>query len=270
MDAFSISDQEFGDFQELIYRLAGVTLPSTKKAMVCSRLTKRLRAYSFNTFTDYYRMLMRQGGEDELKVAIDLLTTHETYFFREIHHFDFLREKVLPRWPAGRTLRVWSAASSTGEEAYSIAMLLAECMGNTPWEIVGTDISEQVIAAASSGIYPMERTKDIPPHYLSRYCLRGVGSQEGRFMISDELRQRVRFLSANLCEPHVELGQFDVVFLRNVMIYFNQETKRKVARCIGAQLRPGGHFMVGHAESLSGLLDNVTPRAPSIYCKNER
>lgn len=262
-----ISDQEFGQFQGLIYQLAGINLPPSKKAMVCSRLAKRLRAHRLQSFGDYYHLLSLQHHTDEVKVLIDLLTTHETYFFREMAHFDFLREQVLPSWSRGRTLRVWSAASSTGEEAYSIAMLLAAQLGGAAWEVVGTDISGKVIATASEGVYPMERARGIPQHYLERFCLRGVGRQEGTFIINDALRARVRFTTANICDPHPELGAFDVVFLRNVLIYFNQETKRQVAWCIARQLQPGGHFMVGHAESINGMADGIQMVKPSIYRK---
>jgi chemotaxis protein methyltransferase CheR len=200
-------------------------------------------------------------------MAVDLLTTNETYFFRESKHFDFLRTKALSARSGGRSFRVWSAAASSGEEAYSIAMVLADCLGGAPWEVLGTDISQRVLQSAAQGIFRMERTRHIPPAYLHRYCLRGTEEHEGTLMVDRTLRARVRFVHANLNAPLPDLGAFDVIFLRNVLIYFNDETKRQVVERVSAALRPGGHFLVGHSESLHGIADALQAEAPSIYCR---
>jgi chemotaxis protein methyltransferase CheR len=267
MQAISLSDQEFGQFRDMLRRLAGINLSPAKKPLLCSRLEKRLRHHRLGTYGDYYRLL--QNGEDprELQTAVDLLTTNETYFFREPKHFDYLADKVLAGHPRGQPFRAWSAASSSGEEAYSIAMLLADRLGEAPWEVVGTDISTRVLERAVKGHYALERNSGIPQEHLRRYCLKGVGSQAGTFLVDEALRRRVRFVHANLCEALPPLGSFDVVFLRNVMIYFEAETKRQVVARLLPLLKSGGSFIVGHSESLNGLCDGLRPVAPSIYRK---
>ena len=164
--------------------------------------------------------------------------------------------------------RVWSAASSTGEEAYSIAMVLAETLGTQPWEVIGSDISTRVLARARLGHYPLERTRHIPQHFLKRFCLRGIESQTGTLLVQRPLRERVAFTQVNLNTPlPSNLGTFDIVFLRNVMIYFNGETKRQVVARILATLKRGGHFCIGHSETLNDISDAVVQVAPSIYRK---
>ena len=211
-------------------------------------------------------MLSTGAHPDEVQVMVDLLTTNETYFFREPNHFDFLPKEIVPRCNNRSPLRVWSAASSSGEEAYSIAMLLAETLGGAPWEIVGSDICTRVLARAVTGHYGLARTEGIPPDYMRKYCLKGVRSQAGTFLIAPELRQRTRFLQINLMLPvDTAIGEFDVIFLRNVMIYFDAETKRQVVARLVEQLHPGGYFIVGHSESLNGLTDTLRAIKPTIY-----
>ena len=265
MDAPMLKDREFSLFQKMIYETAGITMSDAKKALVGGRLAKRLKHYGLASYGEYFQLL-HNGTNKELQVAIDLLTTNETYFFREPKHFDFLREKVLPTWRSGGR-RVWSAASSSGEEAYTLAMVLAKDAPVSDWEIVGTDISTQVLERARSGQYPMTRTKNIPHSYLSDYCLKGVGSQEGTFLIGKELRRKVSFVHANLRQDLSKLGSFDVIFLRNVLIYFDLEIKRQVVARLVRHLKPGGYLMVGHSESLNGVTDAVSVVVPSIYRK---
>jgi chemotaxis protein methyltransferase CheR len=163
--------------------------------------------------------------------------------------------------------RVWSAASSSGEEAYSIAMVLADCMETTPWEVLGTDISTHVLKGAAKALYTMERARHVPPEYLRRFCLKGSGEHEGKLLIDRSLRSHVLFRQVNLNSPLPRLGQFDFVFLRNVMIYFSDDTKREVVARVISTLKPGGYFFVGHSESLNGISDAVDSVAPSIYRK---
>jgi chemotaxis protein methyltransferase CheR len=267
MRTVTITDQEFAQFQKLIHGIAGISMTTAKKPLVSGRLAKRLAHHGVGSYADYFRILQDDGSRGELQIAVDLLTTNETFFFREPKHFDFLRDKVLPHHRPGRPFRVWSAACSSGEEPYTLAMVLADGLGGASWEIVGSDISTRVLEKARGGHYSLERTKGISQQHLSRYCLKGVGSQEGTFLIDRHLRQQVQFRQVNLNEPLPQLGEFDVVFLRNVMIYFNMETKVQVVRRILPLLRPGGYFIVSHSESLNGVTDELKIVTPSIYRK---
>jgi len=262
----NISDKEFAQFQTMIYRRAGISMSPAKKPLVTSRLAKRLTHLSLGSYGDYFD-LINQGNPAELQTAIDLLTTNETHFFREPKHFDFLRDKVLPLHRAGRPFRVWSAAGSSGEEPYSIAMLLADRLGEVPWEVIGSDISTRVLTRARSGHYPMERAHEIPQPYLTRFCLKGTGSQEGTFLISKGLRDKVQFKQINLIEPFPQMGEFDVIFLRNVMIYFDQPTKAHLVSRMLPLLRSSGYFFVSHSETLNGVSNAYAIVAPSIYRK---
>jgi chemotaxis protein methyltransferase CheR len=264
----TISDQEFGWFQRFIFEAAGISMSDAKKALVSGRLARRLNARQLDSFTAYFKLLSSGKDPQEVQAAIDLLTTNETYFFREPKHFDLLRRLAgeAARKPhAG--MRVWSAASSSGEEAYSIAMVLADLLPNAPWEVVGTDISTRVLHKARRGHFPMERARHIPQDYLKRFCLRGFGEQAGTLLVDRSLRARVQFRHANLNEPLPSIGQFDVIFLRNVLIYFNTDTKRRVVSRLLGHLKPGGHLLIGHSESLNDLDQAVVPVAPSIYRK---
>ena len=263
-----ITNQEFALFQRLIYKIAGISLSEAKKVLLVGRLTKRLRHYELDTFTQYYRMLASGDHPEELQTMVDLLTTNETYFFREPHHFDFLRQEILAKRRHPGTFRLWSAASSSGEEVYSIAMVLAEMLPDTPWEIVGSDISTRVLAKAVAGHYSLARTEGIPPGYMRKYCLKGVRSNAGTFLIAPELRKKTSFYQINLTHPvEADIGDFDVVFLRNVMIYFEPETKAKVVHNLLPRLKPGGYLIIGHSETLNGITDRVTAVRPTIYRK---
>jgi chemotaxis protein methyltransferase CheR len=262
-----ISDQEFALFQKLIYEIAGIALTDAKRVLLVGRLSRRLKAYDFDTFSQYYRFLTgpEQGGE--LQTMVDLLTTNETYFFREPQHFEFLAQQILPQLRGSGRLRVWSAASSSGEEAYSIAMTLAEHC-NDDWEVFGSDISLRVLDKARNGLYSLERTDGIPTHCLKKYCLKGVREQTGKLLITPELRQRVSFAQVNLTQPIKNtggIGEFDVIFLRNVMIYFDMATKRKVIENMLQFLKPNGYFIVGHSESLNGITQKLSALRPTIY-----
>ncbi len=267
MNGIKLEDHEFTRFQAWLHAAAGINLSPAKKALVAGRLFKRLKHHELESYGAYFKLIMGKENPGELQVALDLLTTNETYFFREPKHFDFLRQQVLPLASPGKTFRVWSAASSSGEEPYSLAMTLAESLGSTSWEVIGSDISTQVLAKARTGHYPMERASHLPQPLLSRYCLKGVGRQAGTFLIDRSLRQRVSFIQVNLNDNLPQLGEFDVIFLRNVMIYFDQETKRKVVGRLVPLLRRGGYFMISHSETLHGVSDAFKLLAPSIYQK---
>jgi len=268
MHEAAISDQEFALFQRLIYKIAGISLSDAKKILLVGRLARRLRAYNFATFTQYYRMLANGEHPEELQTMVDLLTTNETYFFREPQHFAFLRDEIIAKRNSAAAFRVWSAASSSGEEAYSIAMTLAEALPSTPWEVVGSDISTQVLAKAEKGHYSLARTDGIPPGHMKKYCLKGVRSNAGSFLIAPELRQKTSFLQINLMHPvEAAIGEFEVIFLRNVMIYFDPQTKAKVVHNLLPRLKPGGHLIIGHSETLNNITDRAICVRPTIYRK---
>jgi chemotaxis protein methyltransferase CheR len=262
-----ITDAELAQFQRFIFDEAGISLSAAKKALVMGRLGKRLSHHHLESFGDYFRLLESGLHPDEVQTAVDLLTTNETYFFREIKHFEFLREQALAARQRGQAFRVWSAASSSGEEAYSIAMVLAESMGSTPWEVVGTDISTRMVHDARRALYAMDRARHVPDDFLRKYCRKGIDQYTGKLLIDRSLRNRVRFVHANLNAPLPEIGRFDVIFLRNVMIYFNNETKQQVVNRVASLLKSDGYFLVGHSESLNDVTQAVRSVAPAIYRK---
>ena len=264
----SISDAEFARFKGFIFDTAGITLSDSKKALVSGRLMKRVNQLRCRNYGEYFELLQRQQNPQEAQLVVDLLTTNETFFFRENAHFTFLHAQGEAARQERRSLRVWSAACASGEEAYSIAMTLAEAQGNLPWQVLASDISARMLEKARRGHYPESRAQHTPPHLRQRYCLRGTGVQLGTLLVDRELRERVRFEQINLNRPlPAGLGEFDVIFLRNVMIYFSLETKRQVVARLLLQLRRGGHLLVGHSETLNDVSDDVVPLAPSVYRK---
>ena len=262
-----ITDRELAQFQQFIFQEAGISLSAAKKALVMGRLGKRLTHHQLDSFGAYHRLLASGEHPEEIQLAVDLLTTNETYFFREIKHFDFLRSQAMAARNRVAPYRVWSAACSSGEEPYSIAMVLDECLASTPWEVLGTDISSQVLQGALRGLYPLERARQMPQACMRKYCLRGTGDYAGSLLIQRELRSRVKFQQVNLNTTLPELGLFDMIFLRNVMIYFNDDTKRQVLARVLSTLKRGGHLCVGHSESITNLATGVESVAPAIYCK---
>jgi chemotaxis protein methyltransferase CheR len=263
----SLSDREFEQFRRFIYDAAGISLSEGKKALVGGRLARRVQVNGLRNYGEYYDLISGGGNPKELQTAVDLLTTNETYFFREPQHFEFLARVIVPEARPGRPLRVWSAACSSGEEVYSIAMVLAEKLGAAPWELLGSDISLRVLERARMGHYPLDRAKLLPPDYLGRFCLKGTEEQAGTLLVERSLRQRVKFFQANLNEPLPDIGQFDLIFLRNVMIYFDADTKRSVMRRIVTALRPGGWFFVSHSENLHGITDALEQVQPAVFRK---
>lgn len=262
-----MTTNEFKLFQKFIYDHAGIDLAPAKHVMVSSRLTKRLNYYQLDNFSQYFELAMSTGRAQEFQMMVDILTTNETYFFREPKHFDFLQDKILKPW-RGNHFRLWSAASSSGEEAYSIAMLLAENLGAKKWSILGTDLSTQVLEKARHGVYMMDRIDLLDKILMEKYCLKGVRSQEGTFRIVEKLRQHVRFKQLNLMKAlPSKLETFDVIFLRNVLIYFDNDTKKHVVERLVSALKPGGHFFISHSETLSRVTDHLEMVHPSIYVK---
>ncbi len=270
----TISDEEFQSFQQLIYKAAGIHLPPTKKMLVVSRLSKRVRHHGLQSLKDYYRLISNSQHANEFQIMVDLLTTNETYFFREADHFTYLKQQLLPHYPREHSFQAWSAACSSGEEAYSAAMVLMDVYGSgRSWSILGTDISSRMLQVARNAVYPLSASSHIPKNYLTQYCLKGVRSQAGTFCIHKKLRDHVTFQQLNLnASSYPKLPHFDLIILRNVLIYFDLPTKRQLLHKIVQQLQPGGYLFIGHAENLSSL---TTPEinaqfsnvAPTIYRK---
>lgn len=266
IETIPLSVAEFELFKHWLYDVAGIHLADAKRTLVAGRLNKRIKQLGFVSFRQYFEHLTRSASATEEKqIALNLLTTNETFFFRESAHFDFTQKTLIPQW-RGKSIRAWSAASSTGEEAYTLAMVLAE-HHRGDWTVTGTDISSRVVAAASEGVYAIERSKNIPARYLQEYCRKGVDDKAGTFKICKEIRQNVRFLLANLQQPQSNLGSFDIIFLRNVMIYFDGPSKQRVVNNVLERLQPGGILFIGHSESLNGVTDKVRMLQPSVYQK---
>lgn len=279
-DHGGLSPKLFEQFQRLIYHETGIWLGEHKTALLVGRLSKRLRSLRLNSMADYLELVSEPNQHHERTLMIDCITTNETHFFREACHFDFLAHTVFPRWREAvlsgvrePRVRIWSAGCSSGEEPYSLAMLLLDHFGNeSSWkfEVVGTDISNRVLEKARSGIFSTDRTKDIPKKYLTSYVLKGTGEQNGFIKIDSEVQRLVTFSRVNLHADSYDLtGQFDLVFLRNVMIYFDQESKTKALARIERYVAPTGYLFVGHSESLQGLQTKLRSVGPSVYAASE-
>lgn len=261
-----ITHAEFAQFQQLIYQIAGISLADTKKVLLVVRLEKRLKALGLKSFGDYFKLISSGAQTAERQTMVDLLTTNETYFFREESHFDFLRQIVLPQRTEGRSFDIWSAASSTGEEIYTLCMVLADELGaNGHWTILGSDINTHVLNVAQKAVYRTDRTRGLPDRYRHQYCVPGDDADAATFQIAPALRKHASFRQINLNTHLPNIGKFDVIFLRNVMIYFDSETKRMVAARLVEKLRPGGYLIIGHSESLNGINDTVKLVQPTIY-----
>lgn len=236
--------------------------------MVAARLAKRLQFYQLQTYGQYYQILMDGNFAGEFQAFINILTTNETYFFREPQHFIFLEKDILKDWQ-GEHFRVWSAASSSGEEAYSIAMVLAETLGFRSWEVLGSDVNTQMLDKARIGVYTMDRLDQMDKTLLAKYCLKGARSQQGKFRVDDAIRKKVKFVQLNLNgSMPSDIGLFDVIFLRNVLIYFDIESKKTIVERLMKCLKPNGYFVISHSESLHQVTDRLVMVMPSIFKKN--
>lgn len=259
-----LSDRDFDRFKTLFYDKLGIHLPDAKRTLVCTRLWKRLRATGLNCFNDYYKLITKEENAAELGIALELITTNETYFFREPKHFEFLENTVIASLKRDATLRIWSAACSSGEELYSIAMTLKHKIDNR-WELLGSDINQSMLDKAHQAIYVDERTDKMPEEYRHLYCRKGIQQFEGCIRIEPALRSRVKLQRIELHQPLPEIGEFDVIFLRNVMIYFNNEIRKRVVDSIMSHIKPNGYLFVGHSESLRGIHPALKQLAPAIY-----
>lgn len=260
----SLTQKEFLLFQKMFFDKLGINLPDQKITLVSTRLWKRLRACNLGSYIDYYHLINDPSHEQELARALELITTNETYFFREENHFDFLSQTILPALQQQDRVRIWSGACSSGEELYSIAMVMADQRAGK-WELIGSDINQTMLDKARKGIFPDQRTERLPAQYRKRYCRRGTGPYDGFLRIDPALRCRVSLQRIELHNPLPDLGMFDVVFLRNVMIYFDNKTRQKVVEQIVEHIKPGGYLFVGHSESLRGVHPLLHQLMPAIY-----
>mgnify|MGYP003576143580 CR=1 FL=1 len=262
---FEFTVRDFERVRTLIHRRAGIALADSKQEKVYSRLARRLRATGMRAFADYLDRLEQGGDAGEWEAFTNSLTTNLTAFFREAHHFPILAAHVRQ---VPRPVAVWCAASSTGEEPYSIAMTLCETFGSLtpPARVVATDIDTGVLATAQEGIYPFDRVSRMPEERLKRFFLKGKGGQAGMVRVRPELRRLVSFDRLNLLDPRWALkGPFDAIFCRNVMIYFDKPTQARILAAFVPLLKPDGLLFAGHSENLSYVSDAFTLRARTVY-----
>ncbi|MEY8875081.1 MAG: CheR family methyltransferase [Leptothrix sp. (in: b-proteobacteria)] len=265
---FTLTKADFERIRQLIYQRAGISLHAGKQAMVYSRLSRRLRETGYRSFSDYLGWLEGGSGaspEDECQEFVNSLTTNLTSFFREEHHFHALVDDLRAR--SGRPLRIWCNAASTGEEPYSLAMTVVETLGAPAQvKLVCSDIDTKVLQTAQRGVYSVE-ARGLSAERLKRHFMRGTGSNAGFIRIKPELGRMIEFRAFNLMSPSWSaLGEaFDLVFCRNVMIYFDNATQRKVLERIHAQMRAGGLLYVGHSENFTDSRDLFRLRGKTIY-----
>jgi chemotaxis protein methyltransferase CheR len=276
----TVSPALFVKFQRLIYDESGIWLGPAKAALLCGRLSRRLRALNIRTLAQYYELVTSPDQQWERVLMIDAITTNETQFFREAKHFEYLADHVFPRWRAEaaekrreKKVRVWSAGCSSGEEPYSLAMWLAcHLPAGEGWDsqILATDISTQVLNRARQATYAISKSTDIPKPLLHQFMLKGIGSQEGYMKVGREVRQMVTFNRLNLGQgPFPTTPPFDLIFCRNVLIYFDAASKRKVVEHLARCLSHDGLFLTGHAENLNGVTSRLRPCGSTIYCRTE-
>ena len=278
-----LTDREFKLFQGLIHREAGIYLSEVKKALLVGRLSRRVRELGLESFEAYYHHVVDGANPAERVELINNICTHETQFFREPRQFEFLEQTLAPRWRAEaeagarpKQIRAWSAACSSGEEPVSIAMtLLHHFPSREGWrvEVLAIDISTRVLDRARAAIWPIERAAQIPAPYLKRFMLRGTGDQQNKMKAGPEIRAAIQFQQLNLHADTYAVGGgdgFDLIFCRNVLIYFNAATKEHVVSRLLARLAPEGLLFLGHAESVTGMRDQPRTVIPTVYSKTLR
>jgi chemotaxis protein methyltransferase CheR len=270
-----LSEAEFLKFSQLIEQEVGIHLSDAKKPLLVARLGKRVRRLDLATFSDYYDHVVHDAVE---RVAMfDAISTNETRFFREPKHFELLNARLLPEIRAAaasgarpRAIRIWSAGCSTGEEPYSLAMTLLDHFDPAEWDlrVDATDLSTRVLDIARDGVWPMRKAAEVPKAFLRRFMLRGTGSQHGTFKAGQELRSIIRFGRLNLTDTRYSMPPgYDLILCRNVLIYFTNATRRHVVTNLLQHLAPGGHFFLGHAETLAGIVEGPRTVIPTVYAR---
>ncbi len=274
MNGPTLGDGEFNFLRTFVYEHCGISLGEHKRQLVQGRLLRRLRALKLRDFQSYCELLRRdpQGELGELASAI---STNVTAYFRESHHFDLLTNELLPRWLAekksGGRLRIWSAGCATGEEPYTLAIVLAEALekhgGNVDAKILATDLSPQALETARKGVYPIERLEGVSAERRRRWFLRGEGEYDQYACVHPRLRELVSILPLNLLHDWPMQGPFDAIFCRNVVIYFDKPTKQRLFQRYAGLLPEGGYLFLGHSESMYGLNDNFDLIGRTVYRK---
>jgi chemotaxis protein methyltransferase CheR len=279
ISTISMTERDFDRFRDLIYQQCGIHLTSVKRTMLSSRLRKRLRVLGMGSFGEYYNYISgAKGGNGELVHMLDAVSTNKTDFFREPKHFDYLTKEVLPRmcrsgrWRPGRRLNVWSAGCSSGEEPYTIAMVLADFASRNrvgEFSILASDISTRVLDKARKGIYPDDVVGSVPVGLKRKYFMHGKGSQQGCCRVVPELRNTLQFGRINLNGGrHFGIKTpMDIIFCRNVIIYFDRDTQKRLFEKFYEQLVPGGYLFIGHSETLHGINDQFRAVAVASYQK---
>lgn len=268
-----LSSNEFDQLVKLVYDQCGINLTPAKKVMLESRLSKRLRVLGMDAFKDYIdHVTSAEGMEQELVHMIDVVTTNKTDFFREPHHFDYLKNDILPEFQANfrRDFKVWSSACSTGEEPYTLAMVLqdfADQSGSFSYKILASDISTHVLQRAASAIYSEHLVAALPMSIKQRYLLRSKDKERPTVRIVPTLRKKVEFMRVNLMDNAWAMDDQDVIFCRNVLIYFDRKTQLEVVRKLVQKLRPGGYLIIGHSESLHAFDLPIQQVRPTIFIK---
>lgn len=271
-----ITNEEYSFICRIVYEHSRIKLGDNKRELVMARLGKRLRKLGLKSYAEYCKLMRTPKGKEELGDLIDAISTNHTFFFRENGHFEFLRNTVLPaiapRNVPGATVHIWSAACSSGEEPYSIALLFAEYFGlRNPaarWSIDCTDISTKVLKKAQDGIFPAERLAEVPPAMVENFFQKGLGASESLFRVREEIKSHLTFQHLNLLGPAYPFKElYDVIFCRNVMIYFDKPTQGELVERFLPLIRPGGYLFIGHAESLTGIDHKLKMIQPAIYQK---
>jgi chemotaxis protein methyltransferase CheR len=273
-NVMAMTDREFEDFRALVYTHTGIAMGPAKRQLLQSRLARRLRALGLETYAAYHRWLTREDSErEELTCFINAVTTNKTEFFREPHHFAWLRRTWEPgvrdRLARGGRVRIWSAGCSTGEEPFTIALVVRDALGALPGvdlKVLASDIDTDVLAHAAAGVYTMEQVVPVPEALLRRQFQKGIGRHAGLVRVRAETRDLVAFRRLNLLDPVWPMrAPFDVIFCRNVLIYFDAATQRRVVTRLAASLADGGYLVLGHAENLHGFGDGLRHVANTIY-----
>ena len=267
-------DKEFNFIRNLVYERSRINLGPDKRQLVSARLGKRLRATNASTLTEYCQLLSQPGADQELGHLIDAISPNHTFFFPENAHFEFLRDHAVPelvqraRAEHWAKLRAWSAACSSGEEPSSIAMTFADTLRGFPWHVDATDISRRILARAIAAIYSHETVSRLPAGTVRTHFQRGLGPQDGNYRVKAELRDQVSFHHLNLLEGEPPFSEpFQVIFCRNVMIYFDRPTQEELVDRLTRRLVPGGYLFVGHSESLAHLQHGLQSIRPAVYRK---
>jgi chemotaxis protein methyltransferase CheR len=272
-----LTEAEFVRFQQFLEQHTGIHLSDAKRPLLVARLARRLRQLGMTSFSAYYDHVIDDRHLPERTAMFDAVSTNETHFFREPRQFELLRATVFPQWKTAaaegtraKSIKVWSAGCSTGEEPYSLAMLLLEHFDSSEWElrVEATDLSTRVLETARRGVWPIRKASEIPTHLRRRFMLRGTGAQEGSFKAGEDVRSIIRIGRLNLNDDVYPMSSdFDLILCRNVLIYFTHAQRAKVTANLLSHLVPGGYFLLGHSETLSGVVSGPRSVIPTVYVR---